>query len=288
MCSRQQHGTLGPCKENFDCPVFCSSKYENSNSNLLSRLVNSFAFGLNSKPFPPTAIIVILHDDMIQYLNYEKYGISSMYGDMLDWVATQLEEIINTRINQLPVKAKLQFLPQFYWLTTPFHVSWDNIQTRLKYNNTLELVMKLYDNMRVIKFKDNWDVKDKDLVQFSSLSVKGFRQFWLAMDVSVKFNLQKCKEYLIVEQYKKLIADRNSAKTPRKTDSKLQEEDTDEERNDSAQKKHRRQNKMLGQQDPMQKIFRRHNKQGRNGSRSHWQRTNNKFNRFALPKPSNI
>ena len=55
-------------KEHYDALPFCSSKYNDKNSNLISRLQHSLALALNSKNYLPAYIIVFLDDDLIEFL----------------------------------------------------------------------------------------------------------------------------------------------------------------------------------------------------------------------------
>ena len=136
-------------KTNYEVGAFCSSKYKNNNTNAISRIVNTFVHAFNSTAKMPKYIIVILDDDLIQYLKYKEYGVSTMYGTWIEYLVKQLSDMIDVRGKQLPIKAKQEFFPTVYWTALPSHEDLlvDNIIAREKFNKSLESVVKITDNM---------------------------------------------------------------------------------------------------------------------------------------------
>ena len=84
-------------KWSFEVPTFCNSKYSSNNTNLLSRLQNTLVSALNEQFILPEYIIVILDDDIIEFLEYKKYGVSTMYWTWLEWLLAEFHTAISTR-----------------------------------------------------------------------------------------------------------------------------------------------------------------------------------------------
>ena len=157
-------------KDHYEFPAFCSSRGSSSMANMLARLQNSFAAGLNQtkeEAMLPRYIIIVLDDDLITFLDYSKEGATTLLGTWLEWLAKQFKDLLDQRIAQLPAKCKKSsLLPFFYWVAAPTHsyMSKERNNLHIKFNLALDSVLKLYDSMRIIRLKEHWDTKDSNLV----------------------------------------------------------------------------------------------------------------------------
>ena len=109
-------------KDNFEYKAFCNSKFSSNQQNMLARLQNSMAQGVNSTTKTGRLlkyIIILLDDDLISYLNFSQDGVATLLGTWAQWLADQFDELINSRRKQLPSKCKVE--PFFYWVTAPTH-----------------------------------------------------------------------------------------------------------------------------------------------------------------------
>ena len=77
---------------------------------------------------------------------------------------------------------------------------------RLKFNLSLESVVKQETNMRVIKLKEFWDSKDSQLVINDRITEVGMAAYWNAMDASVKFNILRREQYVTKQSVSKPAA----------------------------------------------------------------------------------
>ena len=73
-------------KKNFEVEAFCSSRFNDSNQNVISRIQIALAKALNQHFVIPEFIIVVLDDELIQYLKFKDAGASLMYGSWLEWL----------------------------------------------------------------------------------------------------------------------------------------------------------------------------------------------------------
>ena len=127
-------------KENYEVLLFCSSRYSDKNVNAVSRIVNSFMAAINSKVYLPSFIMVILDDDLIQFMQYKKYGVSTLYGTWIEYLAKLFVEIVDKKCSQLPASAQLEDKTQIYWVEPAAHSNFvsENRQMREKFTVCLD------------------------------------------------------------------------------------------------------------------------------------------------------
>ena len=199
-------------KDEFEMGVFCKSKFSCNNRNMLSRLLNSLKDGMHARLKLPEVILVVLDCDIISAIQSLKdldldcsinMSISiatELYGSWIEWLMEKFLESIIKRHKQLPSKAKcpLSEQPVVYWTLIPNNKNYPH-HTRVqiaKFNQSLDSVAKLYSNMRCIKVKDGWDYDNTNLVTCQGrLTLVGMDQYWESIDSSVKYNLNKRREF---------------------------------------------------------------------------------------------
>ena len=193
-------------KDHYDVTPFCSSRYNDKNMNLISRIQHSLALALNSKNHLPAYIIVFLDDDLIEYLQYKKFKVASLLGEWLEYLAKTINEMVQIKLHSLPAKAQPCEETQIYWIQPVNHnnFSVENVQVRDIFSACLDYVIKDYDNMRVLKIKEFWSKTDSDLVYNNRLTKDGLLTYWRAMDATFKFNVLKRRDYVIHTKFKQL------------------------------------------------------------------------------------
>ena len=114
----------------------------------------------------------------------------------IEWLAKELGNTLTQRMDQLPKKCKKDVF--FYWVNAPTHSAFSkaNNNLRVKFNLSLESVIRTYKNMRIIRLKDGWDSKDSTLVVHDKISEPGLSAYWNAVDSMFKFNAEKRQIYL--------------------------------------------------------------------------------------------
>ena len=224
-------------KENFEVIAHCNSKYSSSQVNLLACLQNTLATAINhcKNGTLPKYIIIILDEDLIDYLNFPYEGAATLLGSWIQWLCKEFAALIDFRFNQLPLKCTKKGKPFFYWVTAPTHscFSKDNNNLRIKFNLALESVVRGVDGMRVIRTKE-WNPKDSNLACNNRFTELGLITYWHVIDSSFKFNATRHEFFLA----KKLVS---SSSSPTDVKQKNVEQ--------PARTRH---------EDPMRSFFRRH------------------------------
>ena len=115
-----------------------------------------------------------------------------MYGDILETTIQKMNEMIDERKKNLPMKALKFGYPHIYWIALPSHRSFDG-KTRSKFNYTLEAILKLQPNMRMALMKEHWAYDDGRLVLQPSgaLTAAGRSAYWKGVDATMQFNIMK-------------------------------------------------------------------------------------------------
>ena len=144
-------------KNNFEITPHCNSRFASAQGNMLERLQNCLAAAINGNKdgLLPKYIVVVLDDDLIKFLGFMEEGVATLLGTWMEWIAKQFGDLIQKRLEQLPVKSS-KIVPFIYWVAAPNH-SFFSKQTnnlRTKFNLSLESVIRSYSNMRVIKIKE--------------------------------------------------------------------------------------------------------------------------------------
>ena len=241
---------------------------------MISRIRNSFAKALNDRVRLPRFIVIILNRDLIDYLNYDNYGLSGMVGPWIEWLAAEFNKLINDQKNCLPKKAVREDYPQLYWCNNPCHMDFIDNNPRIKLDAVMESVMNLYSNMRVIKLKECWRPNDSKLVTNNRCTSFGLTTHWKAIDAATRFNVKKHEDFITTRNYFRL----KGRDKPKPKKRPLSQEDLTADGNK--------------QRDLVPGIFNRFNQEQKSGSgrpkqfdRFHW--CNNKKPKFALPRVKN-
>ena len=167
---------------------------------MLSRLQNTFASGLNKAKngLLPKYVVVVLDDDLVTYLDFQHDGAATLLGTWVQWLVQQFNELIEARAKQLPNRCgHVNMLPYFYWVSAPTHslFSKDRNNLRMKFNLSLDSVIRSQDNMRVIRLKDYWNTSDTTLVVNDRMTENGLSAYWDAIDATFRFNEKKREVY---------------------------------------------------------------------------------------------
>ena len=192
-------------KEFFEVIPYCSSRHNDKNQNIVSRLQITMAKALNDNTYLPNTIVVPLDNDIIDYLQYSKdFGLSMILGEIVEWLVQSFESLLESKAQMLPRRALKDQPTSIYWVAIPSHVNFDYEQRNMrnKFNLCLESVVRQHKHMRVIKLKNCWDHSDSNMVINNHITTWGLDIYWWAIDSAVKFNIAKRSEFFAREALK--------------------------------------------------------------------------------------
>ena len=196
-CFKKNKQDIFYVKENFEVFPFCQSKYEHADSNILNRLRNSFIEAINAQGRLPRFVVIILDDDILEFINYEDQGVSTLMGNCVEWLVNQFNDLIKLAKESTPSKAVKDGFPQLYWVAPPHHRNFTNNSTRTKFINVMESTFKLHKDSRIIKMKEVWDYNNTELINSNGqFTNNGWDTYWISVDAAIKFNIAKRDLYL--------------------------------------------------------------------------------------------
>ena len=183
-------GTSAECDQvyvnkHYDVEVFASRGSDASRS-VLSRIRNILITALEEHDKFPKYILYVIEEDLMRCINFNKPGITEIYGNILKWLTGQVHDIVLKRKNDLPLRAKKYLYPQIFWVDLPHHSILNNIQ-RLKFNQCLESVVAVYNEMKVLHIRRHWSYDDLSLVSGGSFTFTGKTAFWKGVDEAIQF-----------------------------------------------------------------------------------------------------
>ena len=120
---------------------------------LIGRLRNIMVTALNDNVKLPKYIILVIEDDIIRCVNFDKPGVSTVFRIGLKWLADELHDLVINGKKVLPHKAKKFAYPQIFWVTIEQHHRFSNNMIRHKFNQSLETVVNLHPEMKVLKIR---------------------------------------------------------------------------------------------------------------------------------------
>ena len=188
----------GFIKENFGVLGFHND--ENFDLNLISRIRNVLVSALNQQDMAPKLIIFTLDDDMIKFLDYEKYGASIALGKIMDSLIENINDILKCRKEQLPKKATQN--THVIWIGAPLHQDFSDIENtlRVKLNACMESIIKQFPNMSFLQPRKGWLVDNHRMMKNDSYTVEGARIYWRAVDAAIKFWLFKKNNQQVIQK----------------------------------------------------------------------------------------
>ena len=89
-------------KNRFEVTPYCSSRFSDRNTNAISRLVNSFVQAMNTKFYLPEYVIIMLDNDLIEYVQYKRFGVAALLGSWIEYLAQFFVETLETRDSNYP------------------------------------------------------------------------------------------------------------------------------------------------------------------------------------------
>ena len=184
-------------KSRFDVHAFCNGKYNSHETNMLIRLKVTLSKAIEKRVKLPRFIVVVLDNDLIQFLAYVNKGIAMLLGEWFEWLVECYSNLCAQRKKLLPLKAVKEGYPQLYFIAPPRHGFFNDNEERKILFHCMEATVKSFDDVRLVKMMELWNFKDQELVndegQFTSL---GLTTYWASVDAAIAFNVRKHDEFL--------------------------------------------------------------------------------------------
>ena len=93
-------------QEHYEISAFNNDGFNCLDRNIVSRLRNKLAMAINDQVILPKFIIVVPDDDIISFIQHQKFGFSEAMGRLVDFIMVAWDRFILTQKENLPTKAK--------------------------------------------------------------------------------------------------------------------------------------------------------------------------------------
>ena len=176
-------------KEQFEIIGFSNNKDASYDINTISRFRNGFTGAIRDQVTLPKYLVVVPDNNIISYLKNKK--IKSFKGTerVMKWLMTQMDRLITTQKERLPVKAKRPNEPTIIWISPPTHKNFKDNELREQFQNVLEQCCSHHNNTYTVKLIKDWS--DDDELLFNRTDKKftaaGYKTYWNAVDKAVKY-----------------------------------------------------------------------------------------------------
>ena len=249
-------------KNNFEVFPFCSSRFSDKNTNVLSRIVNSLVpvHALNTKFHLPEYLIIFLDNDLIEHLQYKRMNVASLLGPWLEYLMEFVGDVLQSRRQLLNLKSQLKEPTQVYFVESVSHTNFDycDQQVREIFTKCMEASCKDNEPMHVLKLREYWEKNDDALVVNNRFTKQGLLHYWKSMDASFQFNVKKREEFITCHKLR-ILKMKSEAK---ETGQSMKSDHEDREE--------------------IPRFFARHQRQ----DRFHWHnKASDRGTRFMLPTP---
>ena len=159
------------------------------NRNVIGRIRNAVATAIGRYNKLPTFIIFAIEDDIISNIIYNDFGLKILYGEILDWLMSEIRMLIQEFKRMIPARAKKAGLPKIIWLGPTIHSAYRNNNKRIKFTDSLASVCHLFPEVSAFKVKKPWL---EDNIEYflggdkNRWSADGIRSYWYAVDNIIK------------------------------------------------------------------------------------------------------
>ena len=74
----------------FNVHAYCSSRYDNNETNMLKQIANSFVQAMAENSYLPRFLVMVFDDDIIDFTDFDQKGVSTLFGKFIDFLANGL------------------------------------------------------------------------------------------------------------------------------------------------------------------------------------------------------
>ena len=182
-------------KQNFEVSSFFTMRPEDEEDsegmddtpkNMLTRVYNCLISAMRRESTVPKMVLVVLEDDLINYVAYDDFGVSALYGKLINSLAGDMRAAAaEFKKKYLPAKATKQNWPQFIWVTPSMHVNYANNTLRKKFGTEIEKMLDFFNDTHAFRYgRNDWDCDRQHLVSAETklITNNGARRLWRAID----------------------------------------------------------------------------------------------------------
>ena len=193
--SRTSHSLLNLDEEecfttrNFETTITAANRFSNYQSNALVRIRNSLVKTINDRAELPKFLIFILEDDLIKNLGYNRTGAESGYSRVIDWLITEIKDVIEKAKQIMPEKALRADYPYILWICPTSHMWYENNHSRKLFSTVLDKAVSEQKGMAALKLRQLWSDTNESLFKdkYAPLTERGIEILWQSIDKTIRY-----------------------------------------------------------------------------------------------------
>ena len=176
-------------KELYEIKDAASDKYTSLNTNMVCRVRNHLIQMIKEYVLLPKAIVLILDDDLIRFVEYEGNDVIVTYKKILSWLMKEVHRLILSYKDLMPNKARRYKYPAVLWIAPPMNINFFNNDLRKDFIIALDDVVATYPEMWALQLKKVWEPDNRNYYNDESnrYTATGLSTYWRAVDSTFKF-----------------------------------------------------------------------------------------------------
>ena len=157
-------------------------------NNRLVRITNSLIKAMKDEAAVPKILVVVLEDDIIRYVNFNDYRVTTLFGRVIEFLSTTVRQVIDQFKEQyLPTRAKKEQYPMIIWITPTIHMHYRNNNLCRKFANEME--SQVPTNHHAFCSDVLWNSQSPAVVNdmTGKMIPAGIRRYWHAVDRLIRY-----------------------------------------------------------------------------------------------------
>ena len=180
----------GYIRQNYNIVGKSSNKYTSNNPNLISRVQCQLVRAIHDEIKLPKYIVMVMDDDIVDiFRDTPELVTDTSMGKIINVMMNDIRKLIQMQKEYLPTKAKRMSYPHIIWIEAPIHDNFRNNYERTVFNRNLNSVVKLFDDISILKLKKIWEPTNSRLFieENNRFTSEGLANYWAAVDYTMKF-----------------------------------------------------------------------------------------------------
>ena len=180
---------------------------------ITTRIHNSLVQLLNDCANTPKMVVVILENDIIDYLEgEEKACIEIKYEHYLREIMADMINTCKQFASDLPNYAKKEGWPKFVFIEPTLHMGYSDYHERKTFIEQMSTVSKEFDNVWVMQLKQIWEENNMNLFRSHEqiYTNEGISKLWKAIDRTVMFCNRKMTRHDTQKMLQQITASQQS------------------------------------------------------------------------------
>ena len=137
----------------------------------------------------PKFIVVVIDDDMVKYVNFNRFGVSDAYSRLINSIMVEYDHLVEAQKEFLPKRSKNNEHPIFIWIAPPTHDNFSNNHMRKKLSKSIETTSQFHKHSYVLHLKKGWDATNPGffLRDARRYTAEGLAAYWIGVDKAIKY-----------------------------------------------------------------------------------------------------